>query len=432
MASSDDVAIPPQVHLLAERVRKGESVRVPVREVLSWFGVRERNERVMEHIDVALKSAGVVDEGGNLEVEAIDEEVRFLKWDGDEADDAGTPFEVPPQVVELAARVRREELVSVPIREVLSWFGVKRRGARVMAHINEVLEYAGLKDQGGALEAAGIDEEAEFFEWTGDSSDDELDAEDLDLDDEGENVWADASDATAPPVADSAQVPPFPAPWDPPNMTRPSRNVPYEGVDVWSAIGRRFTTEEAMDIARAIQDRETIPILTFVREALEPLIAWDQGVPAPWWFEPRIALTGPNLPGPTPAMLFVNHNGFYARLGDNPVLYEMTSWVPFDWVSSINPVRSEAAIGFQLTWTDFEGESGETILAEFFVPGFGCHMHILNAILSVWWPIALHYRDEPIVRHGELGETYRRFDSFQALLDWARDPEGGCGGRRPY
>jgi hypothetical protein len=100
----------------------------------------------------------------------------------------------------------------------------------------------------------------------------------------------------------------------------------------------------------------------------------------------------------------------------------MQSWVPCDWITGWQVADGDRLRGLKIEWSNSSGEGdadGETVIAEFVVPGYGSHLGILTAIWEVWQPVVEKFRDAPIYQHGVSGEQYRQFESWDDMLRWA-------------
>jgi hypothetical protein len=72
-------------------------------------------------------------------------------------------------------------------------------------------------------------------------------------------------------------------------------------------------------------------------------------------------------------------------------------------------------------WTlPYDNDQGELTMFEH-QPDLraGFHLDIIKAISDVWWPVVERSRGSSIVVHSDEDPEMRRFDSLEAVADWA-------------
>jgi CBS domain-containing protein len=95
--------VPEELAVIAKKVRAGNSIQLPVRAVLGWFGAQRRGVFVLDQIRSALRQTGLVTDP-EIEAAFIDDSLRFLAATSTERPgDPGVARAVATEAVVLAA-----------------------------------------------------------------------------------------------------------------------------------------------------------------------------------------------------------------------------------------------------------------------------------------------------------------------------------------
>jgi WD40 repeat protein len=174
---------------------------------------------------------------------------------------------------------------------------------------------------------------------------------------------------------------------------------PSDVVDVMAAA-RRLTASEVALIAARIRTFKVIPVLTFfpTRPEMKNTI----------WFHPLIVVAER-----FGSVVAVDKNGCYCAAGNDGD--DLSIGAPFSPLIS-HELEQLTPYLWRLTLSYDESGEQYTTLDEYVPAGAGAYLALLDAILEVNMPVVEASRDVPFWNHGAGGETWKAFESWDAML----------------